>query len=61
MSCKLGILKGECKTDKLVCKFYRGDRSQEPCILYEFLNDKYMSDREISTFNIFLGGILKKG
>lgn len=58
--CRLGILKGVCEDGKLVCKFYRGERVTDYCWLYLYLNEKYMADRELSAFNIFLGGVLKK-
>ena len=60
-SCKLGILDGTCEKGSLICKYYRPGKFQtEECSLYEMLNGKYMKDKEISAFNIFLGGVLKK-
>lgn len=60
MNCKLGILNAKCRKEKEKCKFYQGELSKETCQLYAMLNSKYMSDRDVSVFNIWLGGVLKK-
>ena len=60
MICKLGVLNGKCKYGKLMCKYYKGDFAKETCRLYEILNEQYMASREISLFNCFLSGVLKK-